>query len=1077
MKLMKLSLIFLLYNLLTKDSSAQPIISSFTPESGGIGTSVTITGNGFNPIISNNIVFFGAVKGQVTAASISSIVVNVPIGATYSPITVTNAGLTGYSQKPFIITFASAPTFNSTSFANKIDFASGNYPRKVSIGDIDGDGKSDLASVNNNGNNVSIFRNISTPGNIMLSAPIFIPTNIGPFGEKLVDIDGDGKLDLIVNSYTSETFSLFRNTSTTGVITFAPPLILTSNQDCYWIEFADFNNDGKPELISFNQNSDSYTIFKNESTIGNFSFPQRLEGALGFRPSGGTVSDLDGDGKIDFAVAAMDVNTVSIFRNTGTLSTFSFAPKVTYSTAIQPFNVTAADIDSDGKKELLVPNASSSSFSIFKNNSSSGNISFSPKIDFSSGSTPLYISVNDLDGDGKIDIAVANFSSSTVSVFKNQSTTGNIALGANVTYATGTLCRSVPIGDIDGDGRPDIVSSNSISSDISILRNTTISTFCNSLISTFPYREIFESSNGGWLATGNASDWAWGSPSKSVITNAAEGNKCWVTGGLNNPSYSNNQKSYLQSPCFNFSTLVHPRISFKLFWEIEKLNDGLALQYTIDAGANWITIGTTNSNTNCLGENWYNSSSITSINSSDGWTGNKQPTNGSCIGGNGSNTWLTSSHDLSNLAGKPNVSFRFIFGTNNACNAFDGIAIDDVNIFEATPSSANFNYLCNTNRSVSFTNLTSCSASQWDFDDTNSGSNNNSTSNNPIHIFSGPGLFSVKLISTFPNGTSSTVTKPVTILDVSTTITTPISCAGTSTAILSALATGSSNTYNYTWNTSPTQSSSIITNIGAGTYSVTATSGIACPASTSIIVSEPSILKATPSIVPQKCVTSNGSINSNISGGTMPYIYLWSNSQTTNNITNLNAGFYSLQVKDNNGCLLNLNSIEVPYIQENIFVTLGGDINICKGEKVILKPGNFSSYLWQDSSTSNTFTVSKSGSYKVIVTDINGCTGSAILNATEDCSGIYFPTSFTPNNDSKNDFFGPAGNNLSGLKNYIFNIYNRYGEVVFSSTDPYNKWNGFYKNVGKGNESFVWFASYLFNGKQYEKKGSMLLIR
>jgi gliding motility-associated-like protein len=1077
MKLMKLFFIITVFNLLTKDSFAQPIISSFAPQSGGIGTSVTITGSGFNPVIANNIVFFGAVKAQITAASASSIVVNVPIGATYNPITVTNAGLTGYSQKPFIITFASAPTFNTTSFANKIDFASGNYPRNVSIGDIDGDGKSDLASVNNNGNNVSIFRNISTSGNLLLSPPIFISTDVGPFGEKLVDIDGDGKLDLITNNYTAKTFSLFRNTSTIGIITFAPPLILTANQNCYWIEFADFNNDGKPELISFNQNSDSYTIFTNASSIGNLSFPQRMEAPLGFRPSGGTVADLDGDNKVDFAVAGTDDNTVSIFRNTSTLSTFSFAPKVTYSTAIQPFNVTAADIDLDGKKELLVPNASSSSFSIFKNNSSSGNISFSPKIDFSSGSAPLYISVNDLDGDGKIDIAVANFSSSTVSVFKNLSTTGNIGLGSNVTYATGTLCRSVPIGDIDGDGRPDIVSSNSISSDISILRNTTISTFCSNLISTFPYREIFEVSNGGWSASGNASDWAWGSPSKLVITNAAEGNKCWITGGLNNPSYSNNQKSYLQGPCFNFSTLVHPRISFKLFWEIEKINDGLALQYTIDAGANWITVGNTNSNANCLGENWYNSSSITSINSADGWTGNKQPTNGSCLSGNGSNNWLTSSHDLSNLAGQPNVSFRFIFGSNNSCNSFDGIAIDDVNIFESIPSSANFNYLCNINRSVSFTNLTSCSSSQWNFDDINSGTNNNSNSNNPTHVFSGPGLYSVTLVSTFPNGTSSNVTKPVTILDVSATLTIPVSCAGTSTATLSALATGSSSNYNYTWNTSPTQSSSIITNIGVGNYTVTATSGIACPALASIIVSEPTMLKGIPSIVPQKCVAANGSINSNVSGGTTPYVYLWSNNQTTSNINNLNAGFYSLQVKDNNGCLLNLNSIEVKHTQENVFISLGADINICNGEKVVLNPGSFFSYLWQDSSTSKTFTVAKSGTYKVIVTDTNGCTGSAIINATEDCSGIYFPTSFTPNNDTKNDFFGPAGNNLSTLKNYIFNIYNRYGEIVFSSTNPYKKWNGLYKNIIKGNESFVWFASYLFNGKKYEKKGSMLLIR
>ena len=81
---------------------SQPTISSFSPASGPVGTSVTITGTNFNTTPSNNIVFFGAVKANVTAASATSLTVTVPLGVTYQPITVTVDGLTAYSNKSFV---------------------------------------------------------------------------------------------------------------------------------------------------------------------------------------------------------------------------------------------------------------------------------------------------------------------------------------------------------------------------------------------------------------------------------------------------------------------------------------------------------------------------------------------------------------------------------------------------------------------------------------------------------------------------------------------------------------------------------------------------------------------------------------------------------------------------------------------------------------------------------------------------------------------------------------------------------------------------------------------------------------
>src|SRR2546430_1055366 len=76
---------------------------------------------------------------------------------------------------------------------------------------------------------------------------------------------------------------------------------------------------------------------------------------------------------------------------------------------------------------------------------------------------------------------------------------------------------------------------------------------CSSQVFTFPYHEDFESTDGNWIPSGTLSDWAWGTPSKPVITGAASGQKCWIAGGLTGSHYNDGESSFIQSPCFDFS--------------------------------------------------------------------------------------------------------------------------------------------------------------------------------------------------------------------------------------------------------------------------------------------------------------------------------------------------------------------------------------------------------------------------------------------------------------------------------------------------------------------------------------------
>ncbi len=100
--------------------------------------------------------------------------------------------------------------------------------------------------------------------------------------------------------------------------------------------------------------------------------------------------------------------TVSIFRNTGTIGSVSFATKVDFTTGLFPISVAIGDVDGDGKPDIVVTNYSSGSISVFRNTGTIGSVSYAAKVDFMTGSGPHSVAIGDIDGDGKFDLAVAN---------------------------------------------------------------------------------------------------------------------------------------------------------------------------------------------------------------------------------------------------------------------------------------------------------------------------------------------------------------------------------------------------------------------------------------------------------------------------------------------------------------------------------------------------------------------------------------------------------------------------------------------------------------------------------------------
>lgn len=601
---------------------------------------------------------------------------------------------------------------------------------------------------------------------------------------------------------------------------------------------------------------------------------------------------------------------------------------------------------------------------------------------------------------------------------------------------------------------------------------------CAGAINIFPYNEGFEAGDGGWIAGGTSSDWAWGTPSKPVITGAGGGNRCWITGGLTGSSYNNGENSWLMSPCFDLSSLQNPEIRFKIFWETEQRFDGAAFQYSTDGGNNWTLLGNTSSNNNCNAANWYNTGSITYLGNINGWTGNIQPNSGSCPGGNGSGAWLTARHTLSALAGQSNVRFRFLFGAGTTCNAFNGFAVDDISIASVSPTPVTITSSCITTNQLQFAATGNCpgSSHSWNFGDPASGTGNTSNSASPVHTFSAPGAYTVTLTTTSANGISATVTKDIVIIDASGQTNWPGRCMNLPDATLTVTASGSATGYIYSWDTNPPQTTTSVSNIGPGTYNVTVNAINACSAGVVFYLFPSQPLVNVPDVKDASCSGNDGSITANVSGGTAPYTYLWSNGNTGATIQNLAPGTYGVNITDAAGCTVQTMNITIRINQSSLQVNLGEDAAYCNNQNILLSPGSFDTYLWQDGSTGSTFTVTGGGTYWVQVTNANGCSGRDTIYISPDCNYIYFPSAFSPNNDGKNDLFGPLGN-IAGLKNYSLSVFNRYGNRVFFSRNPFEKWDGRFKTGLPLSGNYVWISHFELNGRPEERKGSVLLIK
>jgi hypothetical protein len=195
---------------------------------------------------------------------------------------------------------------SSASFNPATNFTVGSNPNSVTVGDFNGDGKSDLAVANFYSNNVSVLLGTGT-GSFGAATNFTVGTR--PISVTVGDFNGDGKSDLAVANYNSSNVSVLLGT---GTGSFGAATNFTVGTGPFSVTVGDFNGDGKSDLAVTNYNNNNVSVLLG---TGTGSFGTATNFTVGTGPFSVTVGDFNGDGKSDLAVANANSNNVSVLLN------------------------------------------------------------------------------------------------------------------------------------------------------------------------------------------------------------------------------------------------------------------------------------------------------------------------------------------------------------------------------------------------------------------------------------------------------------------------------------------------------------------------------------------------------------------------------------------------------------------------------------------------------------------------------------------------------------------------------------------------------------------------------------------
>lgn len=459
---------------LTNSLAQLPTITSVDKKSGTANTILSISGSNFGSDKSLVKVSLGVVYAEVISATDNLITAKIPAGTTFNTIAVTNlqSGLSAYSNDYFLLSFG-GDSFNPSLIPGNDVNPSNDGLSEHCLADFDNDGWVDIATANTGAVDISVFRNNSTVNSIA-----FIKTDVEVNATTLSiaseDLDGDGKKDLVAANSNDQVYVL-ENTSSLGAISFsAATLYFTNGNSIKKVVIKDIDKDGKADIIASSEAQNSISIFHNISTVGNIKFTFEPI-AVPVQGAGGTyniaVEDLNNDDLPEIVANSFLGQDIFVLPNTSSPGSISFAEAQTFKVTSGANNLALGDINEDGKTDVAISNFNEGKVIILINNSIDPTIGFETPVEFAVHLSAWGIDLGDLNGDGKVDIVVGSTNAEKkITILQNKSLDAELAFEPIYINAS-EKSKSIKIGDLNNNGKPDISYAGVDNSNIIINQN------------------------------------------------------------------------------------------------------------------------------------------------------------------------------------------------------------------------------------------------------------------------------------------------------------------------------------------------------------------------------------------------------------------------------------------------------------------------------------------------------------------------------------------------------------------------------------------------------------------------------